>query len=238
MAESDNLELKKRSRRRLVGAAALALVAAIILPMVMDEEPGLPAQDIQVTIPDRQADSLLARPIAGRPIGADDLQVAPAPIEQPPLQGETWIEDQSEERDGLDESLSTQDQRNLTPVLPPVTAGESSPPDRSSVVPLTTPGVAATPSPEEEAARVRAILEGRAAAGVSQSFFVQVGAFSEANKASSLSEDLKRQGFAAFTEAAGNVTRVRIGPFPSRNDAQQAVQRLNTIGIDGVVAAR
>ena len=40
------LELKKRARRRLVGAAALALLAAVVLPMVMDHEPRQPAQDV------------------------------------------------------------------------------------------------------------------------------------------------------------------------------------------------
>ncbi len=238
MAENDNLELKKRSRRRLVGAAALALVAAIILPMVMDDEPGLPVQDIQVTIPDRQADSLLARPIAGRPTGGDDLQVAPAPIEQAPLQGEEWIEEQAAETDDVAPGReSAQDERAVATVVPPTPAPDA--PQPSPPPATTRPAPAATaPSPEEEAARVRAILEGRAAAGVSQSFFVQVGAFSEAAKAKAFSEDLKRQGFPAFTEAAANVTRVRIGPFPSRNDAQQVVQRLNSMGIDGVVAAR
>ena len=43
--------LKKRARRRLVGAVALALFAAIVLPMVMDHQPPAPLKDIQVRIP-------------------------------------------------------------------------------------------------------------------------------------------------------------------------------------------
>jgi DedD protein len=43
--------LKKRARRRLIGAVALALFAAIILPMVMDHQPAPPLKDIQVRIP-------------------------------------------------------------------------------------------------------------------------------------------------------------------------------------------
>ena len=43
--------LKKRARRRLIGAAALALFAAIVLPMVMDHQPPAPLKDIQVRIP-------------------------------------------------------------------------------------------------------------------------------------------------------------------------------------------
>lgn len=44
-------QLKKRARRRLIGAAAMALLAAIILPMVMDHQPAPPLKDIQVRIP-------------------------------------------------------------------------------------------------------------------------------------------------------------------------------------------
>lgn len=232
MTDTDNLELKKRSRRRLVGAAALALVAAIILPMVMDDEPGLPVQDIQVSIPDRDADSLLARPIVGRPTTIDDIEVAPAPVEQAPLDG------------GVAEPDASADAAELEMTDP--RAGDRDPSaglEAPSVPPAPAPAATRAPAPsaasaDEEAARVRAILEGRAAAGVSQSFFVQVGAFSEASKAASLSDDLKGRGFSAFTESAGAVTRVRLGPFPSRSEAQRAVERLSTLGIDGVVTAR
>ena len=51
-ASSDaNLQLKKRARRRLVGAFAFAGLAAVILPMVMDEEPKQQVQDVQIHIP-------------------------------------------------------------------------------------------------------------------------------------------------------------------------------------------
>lgn len=46
-----SIQQKKRARRRLIGAAALALLAAIVLPMVMDHQPAAPLKDIQVRIP-------------------------------------------------------------------------------------------------------------------------------------------------------------------------------------------
>jgi DedD protein len=45
------LHLKKKARRRLVGAVAIAGLAAVVLPMVMDEEPKQVVQDIQIRIP-------------------------------------------------------------------------------------------------------------------------------------------------------------------------------------------
>jgi DedD protein len=53
MTESSDpqLHLKKKARRRLVGAVAIAGLAAVVLPMVMDEEPKQVVQDIQIRIP-------------------------------------------------------------------------------------------------------------------------------------------------------------------------------------------
>lgn len=43
--------LKRRGRRRLVGAVALVLLAVIILPMVFDPEPRQPGPPVSVRIP-------------------------------------------------------------------------------------------------------------------------------------------------------------------------------------------
>ncbi len=69
MSENDaQLELKKRARRRLVGAAALAVLAAIVLPMVMDQTPKQqPAQDIQIRIPAQDAGSFTSRILPVKP---------------------------------------------------------------------------------------------------------------------------------------------------------------------------
>lgn len=52
MAESQDVNtLKRRGRRRLVGAIALVLLAAIVLPMVFDPEPKFSAPPVSVRIP-------------------------------------------------------------------------------------------------------------------------------------------------------------------------------------------
>ena len=61
------LQLKKRARRRLVGAVALALLAVIVLPMVMDSDPRPPSQDIQVRIPSQDATGLASKVLPGKP---------------------------------------------------------------------------------------------------------------------------------------------------------------------------
>ena len=233
--DTDNLELQKRSRRRLVGAAALALLAAIVLPMVMDEEPRGPAQDIQITIPER--DGELSRPIGGRAPQAAEAEIAPPPQEAASPPAERAV---------------------VTPAAPPVAAvapapvvtppaPRSSPP--APPAPARAPAAAEAPRPaqpapatppEDESARVRAILEGRVAAPVSSSgsYVVQIAAFGDPANAEALAADLKKKGFVAYTEKAGNVTRVRVGPFAARGEADAAAGRLRELGQNPVVTAR
>src|SRR6266436_5064349 len=52
MAEAQDVDtLKRRGRRRLVGAVALVLLAVIVLPMVFDPEPRRSAPPVSVRIP-------------------------------------------------------------------------------------------------------------------------------------------------------------------------------------------
>ena len=220
MTDNDNLELKKRSRRRLVGAAALALLAAIVLPMVMDQEPGSTAQDIQVAIPDRDADSALARPIAGRLV---EPQIAPPPEEQPAVPVESPDPAPAPQRARPDASVPTKG-----PDTPAASVAAGSP---AQIPPA---------ARKDDAARVIALLEDRkpVAGPGGEAFVVQLGAFAEAAKADAIGADLKSRGFAAYTEKSGGVTRVRIGPFRSREDAEKIAERLRLSGLSGVVMPR
>jgi DedD protein len=222
VTDSDNLELKKRARRRLVGAAALALLAAIVLPMVMDHEPASPAQDIQVSIPDRDADSALARPIAGRDEPTPEPQIAPPPEEAAPVSGGSDAEAPSRAR-------------IVAPEPVPKPAASQKAPEQSMPA-----SKKMQQSESDDAARVRALLENKPVIPkvVKETFVVQVGAFGEAGAAASVSGDLKKKGFSAYTEKADAVTRVRIGPFPSRDAAEKVVVRLRAAGLNGVVAPR
>ena len=66
---------KKRARRRLVGAIALALAAAVGLPMLLDSEPKPLAGDIAIQIPSKDKAAPLpvpAAPAADKQVAAED----------------------------------------------------------------------------------------------------------------------------------------------------------------------
>lgn len=220
MSDAENLEIKKRARRRLVGAIALVLLAAIVLPMMMEQEPRPSTADIQITIPDRNAGGQSA-PSA---VAAPDEKNFPAGVSDP----EEQIPAAASE---LPPSAE---------VAPPVTVAPESAVDPSSKASRPEAGKsdgARSESAAAEAARARAILEGKEVPR-GDSFVLQIGAFSDAEKAERLATELKKQGFAAYTEHAGKVVRVRVGPVAGRSAADKTAVQLKALGFSTVITPR
>ncbi|MDR2031310.1 MAG: SPOR domain-containing protein [Azoarcus sp.] len=220
--ETDDLEIKKRARRRLVGAAALALLAAVVLPLAMDDEAPLPVPDMQVTIPERGetlADDADAN--AGAASGAAGIDIEPDvdPGALPPLSGVSPAE-------------------SRLPASPDAASAPPASDGSSRFAPAD--GKPATKSAADadsaEAARALALLSG--AAPEKGRFFVQVGAFNDAVKAVALASELKQQGYPAFTVAGNKVTRVRVGPFSGRREGERIVARLKAEGRNAVLSSR
>ncbi|MDY0057359.1 MAG: SPOR domain-containing protein [Methyloversatilis sp.] len=228
MASTDSdlqTDLRKRARRRLLGAIALALTAAIVLPIVMDHEPRPPAQDIAVRIPPRDAAPPLASPARDAQPDADAAEPAPppAPPDSEPL------------------PASRPEVPKPVPVVKPETpkqAEAAKPAPKPEVRPVPVkPAAKAEPS-STEAARAAAVLDGK-----TTSFALQLGVFSDAANVAKLRARSKELGFASFTEdvklADGQTrTRVKVGPFSSRAAAEAAQRKLEAAGMRSMIAPR
>jgi DedD protein len=220
VSDAENLEIKKRARRRLVGAIALALLAAIVLPMMMEQEPHPVSGDIQITIPQRDADARQARANAA---AEEPAQQPPSPEEQAPSAVPSAVEPPP--------AVSA-------PAVPakPETRKEA-PPAASARPEAARPALARPSAEQAEAARARAAIEGREVSK-GEAFVLQIGAFGDGAKAAGIAADLKKQGFAAYTEKAGNVTRVRVGPIAGRSAADKTAEQLRTLGFSTVITPR
>lgn len=71
----EELQLRKRARRRLVGAVALVVIVVVFLPMILDNEPKPLSEDIAINIPSpsgeedgSDAASSEAQPLHFRPV--------------------------------------------------------------------------------------------------------------------------------------------------------------------------
>jgi DedD protein len=71
---------------------------------------------------------------------------------------------------------------------------------------------------------------------------VQVAALSDAGKAKQMQESIAAAGVKAYTEVVpivkGQVTRVRAGPFASRDEAEKVREKLKGMGLNGNVVAK
>lgn len=82
MAEAQDVEaLKRRGRRRLVGAVALVLVAVIVLPMVFDPEPRPAAPAVSTRIPGEGEAPFNPKPPPPKPVVEKEK---PKPVAEKP----------------------------------------------------------------------------------------------------------------------------------------------------------
>jgi DedD protein len=65
----------------------------------------------------------------------------------------------------------------------------------------------------------------------SEGWVLQVGAYSREDAGRQMLDNLKKRGFPAYTEKSGGMLRVRIGRYPSREAAEKAKKKLETIGL-------
>jgi len=223
MAEQDtspdaDLQLKKRARRRLVGAVALALFAVIVLPMVMDREPRPSSQDIQVRIPSQDSTGLASKVIPGKPAATPMPAPEPKPVAEQKTESQTGPEP--------------------APAASPVVPAVVKPAPAAAPVPAAKP---AAPEKKAEPADKPA-ADAKSTADGSAQWVVQLGAYKEAGNVKLLLSKLKGVGVPAYTEKLdspqGPRTRVRAGPFASQEAAEKARAKIKIIGVDGPVAPK
>jgi DedD protein len=198
----EQVQLRRRARRRLIGAIALVTVIAVVLPWVLEHEPRPSEEEISIQIPSPEAGSFDPRS-AGKdstpkPAGADEPAGA-----------------------GRDDALGAEQQRVLAPPEKP-SANDK-------------PATAAAEAKKKAA-------DSRESAAAKPSFVVQIAALADADKAREIQQRLAAKGLEAYTEkiksANGDMTRVRVGPFPSRETAEKERTRLKALGFEGNVTPR
>ncbi|MEO8675510.1 MAG: SPOR domain-containing protein [Casimicrobiaceae bacterium] len=254
-------ELKRRARRRLVGAVVLALAAAVILPMLLEKDPKPLGDDVSVQIPPidegrfvnrltgRAGDSKSAPksdPKALSKAGAPKQDAAPATIPAPitvtpaapvadsassPVPAPTSVAAQKK-------SVAEAEQRVLSPGSKSTAKADvKAAPEAKVDTPMPAPVVATALPPKSEPMAPVA-----AAPAKGESFAVQIAAFTDDKGANSLAGKLKKAGYAStYTEpvetSRGTLWRVRVGGYATRQEAEAARAKLKAEGWNGLVVA-
>lgn len=209
----DELNLRRKARRRLIGTVALTLAVVVILPMVLDREPKPTRQDIDLRIPapDKVGEfvpGVAASEVAGvSPFAASAVEAASAP-------------------------LAASSVPAVAQTAKPAAAPNSEPP-----APATPKAAAQGKMPPPAAAKPAEAKDPAAAPDNGSGYVAQVGAYSNAGTAKHELDKLKKWGFKAYTEKSGDKIRVRVGPYAERDKAEKVRQLLEKHGLHPVVTS-
>jgi DedD protein len=220
---------RTRARRRLMGAAVLVMAGVIGFPLVFETQPRPIPVDIPIEIPRKDGAPALPMPPA-RPAA----NKASAPLAVP--------------RDEAPPQVAVDAPREATPPASAAVTKPAAPvvePPKKTVVETRPP--AAIPAPAPESARAKALLEGKESAKPAATaakpdagrFVVQVGAFADAAAAREMRAKVEKLGLKSYMQvvetSGGNRTRVRAGPFDSRDEAEKALAKAKAAGLNAVV---
>lgn len=296
-AADASLAEKKKARHRLVGAIALCLVAAVVVPMLLESEPRTGLRSLPMTV-EAAANSTRADQPWIRPPVADEAARSVMPDQVVMLEegaaGQPAASGQGAPRAPGDQpSVNLPDlsartgqdpETPATPAVPPsspqparsaasdtaagrgraaanqarparpATSPSGNTAQRPANAPLPKPlpmtqggGQSDADSRPDVLARlIDQVDSGSNAARPtarqqSRRFLVQVGAYSNVKSARAAVDRVAKAGFNAYQETVktsnGDWIRVRVGPFASREDAEQAQQALKRAGVTAALIA-
>ena len=206
------LNFKKRARRRLVGAIALVFLMVILLPMVLkDRAAGTPQEKITISLPNEASTTVMPNP-APTPSEFDSNIV---PSDATPSEPEKPAEPAAE------------------PAAPEVadtpTGAEVSAKPEAQTKPATQakPETTKPQANKPEAAK---------------KFYVQIGVFSDPANVKQLQSKLGDLGYKSQTEKIktdkGEKIRLKTQVFADRNEAAIALTNIKDAGLTGMVVSQ
>lgn len=225
----DHAEIKKRAMQRLIVAGALVAAAVIALTVLSNktDDPATPAN-----IPKTPAITT-AQPVPPEPVP----EVSEKPAAEPQIAEEPPVPD-SEATPAIPPPPPPQVVNRPSQTTPRAAAKESGAPEKTSVPQAVT--ISPAPAAKKPAGPMAAESKPAVAATAPpvktaepiapKGYVVQLGLFSNHENAVQLQKRLADHGIQSHTE-----TRLHVGPFQNKADADQAMNKIRGMGINAVL---
>lgn len=212
-APADTVQAARtKARHRLIGAMVLLLAGIVGFPLIFETQPRPTPVDISIEIPRKEnaPPLVVSAPRVTAPQASAVAPAAPAGTAVP----QAGAGKESTTPSGAPPPAAVRPQGAAAPAAP--------------VRPV-------APAPERAAPAPAATAQDAGA----QRFVVQVGAFADAAAAQVMRSKAEKLGLKTYTQltdtATGNRVRVRIGPFATREAAEQALAKAKAGGLSAVV---
>jgi DedD protein len=217
----EELQFRRRARRRLVGAVVLVVVMVAVLPMVLDDKPRPVNQDIAITMPSTS--------IPAKDASEFTSKIVPMPpAAKPAAEGPAGTPEAKPEQKPAPAQVEA--------------ARPEMPVDKHEAQKAAAPAKPAEQKPETKAVAAKAAKPAETKSEVTkpkEGYVVRLGAFADSANARKRLADLKAKGVKAYAETVktpgGEKTRVRAGPYGTQAEAEKVRDKLKTAKIDGDV---
>jgi DedD protein len=230
--------LRQRAKYRLIGATVLVLIGVLGLPILFDRQPRPISVDTPIEIPDKNKVLPLTFP-------APVIPVAPlAPASSVAASASASAPDPASDPEPV--PIEYSDPSKTEEILEgkwPVTPAASALVAHQTIAKRATPSLSipAIVKPND-AAKVQALLNGQtpdvSVVPVSR-FVVQVGSFEDAALAHKVRLKVEQSGLKTYIHVAetkdGQRTRVRVGPFKVKTEAEDVVNKIRNLNLHAVL---
>lgn len=238
--------VRRRARHRLIGATLLVIVAVAALPWLFDVPPPTLSPASMPIVIDGQAsgktptaaDLVALAPAASSP-ATPAANSTPAASASVPTPASSQVTPTRPENPTVSPAASmavaaTAPHPEKKPPALPTPSATRAQPEPSSLDALIAqrqtqeqPAATAPSAPPEPAATHSFPEKGR--------FVVQIGAYVDPEKVASVRQKLSQAGLDNYTQRVTvngqQITRVRIGPFTSRKQMEQAAAKVRALGL-------
>jgi DedD protein len=258
------LQLRKRARRRLVGAIALVVFALTVLWTALDGEPPkslLENQTVEIISSAPALSSVVSLAPSAPVVASAAAEVADGLITSEPvavvapvaevvdasrvapvaLPGKLVSHQETAPKAVADSTQVASP--TAAPTQRAMVKATAKPSPKPSPKPSNKPLAEATAKPvKAKAADPKAILEGSLEQSSDKLYYIQIGAYADAEKAAQTLKKLKDAGIPARSEKVttpkGELTRVRIGPGNDEAKAKAWLKRLDSLGVPGTLVVK
>lgn len=217
---------RTRARHRLIGAAVLLLVGVVGFPVLFETQPRPLPADTPYLVPEGTPARITGTVTAARPVA---VPPSDAGTESPPPPAATMA----------------------AAVNPAVAAASSAPapaPPAAAASAVTKPPAAAparapasAPSKAEKADKPEKTERTEKPDPATGRFVVQVGAYNDLERLKAARARLEKLGFKSYTQdvdsPTGRRTRVRVGPYATRQEAEAAAAKVKGAGMQAAILA-
>ncbi|MFZ4289806.1 SPOR domain-containing protein [Variovorax sp. HJSM1_2] len=246
--------MRRRARHRLIGATILVLLGVIGFPLLFDTQPRPVSVDVPIDIPEKGKVKPLGAAATGPVVKLEQPPADATPSDTTPASNASSKANVSaaaslSAKEEVLSSSKPETRPEAKPEPKPEPKVEAKPEPKPKHEPEAKAVAKAEPKLDDSGARAKALLEGKSPSAATaaassaddgqERFVVQVGAFAEASKAQEVRSKLEKAGLKTYTQvvqtSSGARTRVRVGPFAKKAEAEKAVAKIKGLDLSASV---